>query len=68
MLEAAQRRQVASDTISSILRYMSDNLPELVISAIAGAAVGSHECTKKDHSEAGSQKSGETHPDRKLTN
>jgi hypothetical protein len=32
--------QVASDTISNIVRYMRDHLPGLVISAVAGAVVG----------------------------
>ncbi len=41
MLErGADSGQVASNTIGSIIRYMAENLPELVISAVAGAIVG----------------------------
>ena len=32
--------KVSSDTIAAIMNYVADNLPGLVISALAGAAVG----------------------------
>ena len=38
--EGANSQVVASSTISSIINYMKENLPELVISAVAGATVG----------------------------
>lgn len=36
----ADSAQVATDTISKIMTFMAENLPELVISAVAGAVVG----------------------------